>query len=235
MDQAATPKSKSIFCNRCRTVTHHNLEGIKSYFLGGPTEEDVSPNYWGEYRLWACAGCDTCTMEDYYTADYMTSYAPPGGETGQEYQSDLYPKREHSARERKYYQSLPLNLKRIYDEAVTAINEQLPILCSIGLRALLEGICADKKIDGQNLEKRIDNLTSLLPANLVSNLHTFRFNGNDAAHELESPPDFELRTALDVMEDILNFLYALDYKASTLAGFRQGRRRPLPNSGTKAS
>ena len=174
-------------------------------------------------------------MEDYYSADYMISYPPPDGEAEQEYDSILHPKREHSARESKHFQSLPLNLKRIYAEVVTALNEQLPILCSIGLRALLEGICADKNIGGQNLEKRIDNLTSLLPASLVSNLHTFRFNGNDAAHELEAPPDLELRMALDVMEDILNFLYALDYKASTLASYREGRQKPEPNPGAKAS
>jgi hypothetical protein len=44
--------------------------------------------------------------------------------------------------------------------------------------------------------------------------------GNRAVHELEAPKSYELSVALDVIEDILNFLYALDYNASLLAKIR---------------
>ncbi|HKY54635.1 MAG TPA: DUF4145 domain-containing protein [Anaerolineales bacterium] len=78
---------------------------------------------------------------------------------------------------------------------------------------LIEGICVDKGIEGNNLYKRIENLTSILPKNIVESLHKFRFIGNDATHELQIPTEAELRRAIEVIEDLLNFLYELDYKA----------------------
>jgi hypothetical protein len=77
----------------------------------------------------------------------------------------------------------------------------------------LEGICAEKGIEGRNLHTKIDGLKVYLPANIVDSLHRFRFVGNEAAHELQAPTEAELRLAIEVMEDLLNFLYELDYKA----------------------
>jgi len=73
-----------------------------------------------------------------------------------------------------------------------------------------------KNIDGKNLEQRIDHLEAILPANIVQNLHGFRFMGNEALHELGAPDPKDLRLAIEVSEDLLNFLYELDYKASRL-------------------
>ena len=67
-------------------------------------------------------------------------------------------------------------------------------------------------------------MKTVLPENIVKNLHAFRFAGNEAVHELEAPPEYELAWALDVIEDVLNFLYALDYKTNTLAQMQAARR-----------
>jgi hypothetical protein len=88
------------------------------------------------------------------------------------------------------------------------------------LRALVEGISADRGIAGRNLEEKIDGMATLLPHNIVKNLHNFRFMGNKAVHELEPPREFEVTLALNVIEDILNFLYELDYKAKMLGDAR---------------
>jgi len=61
------------------------------------------------------------------------------------------------------------------------------------LRALLEGICQDKRIKGKNLKAKIEGLKSLLPnKNIIRNLHHFRFMGNEAIHELAAPKRTEL-------------------------------------------
>jgi hypothetical protein len=61
-----------------------------------------------------------------------------------------------------------------------------------------------------------------LPPNIVESLHGFRFIGNKAIHELEPPTQPELALAIDVMEDLLNFLFELEYKA-------RGLRKHLPD------
>jgi len=210
-------KVARIYCNRCRVTTRHNLVATKAY-----RDDDEQASFWGEYRLWSCAGCDTCVMEHHYSSDYMTQY---GEEDSEPYDRIYHPKRAGSTRAEKHFMSLPGKLTAIYHEVICAKNEGLGILCASGLRTLLEGVCSDKGIGGgDNLKAKIDNMKALLPENIVKNLHAFRFAGNEAVHELEAPPEYELGTALDVIEDVLNFLYALDYKANTLAQLQAARR-----------
>ena len=66
--------------------------------------------------------------------------------------------------------------------------------------------------------------------NIVTGLHGFRFIGNTALHRLNPPKKDDLRLAIEVSEDILNFLYELDYKASRLrkAGERKSHHRVEP-------
>jgi hypothetical protein len=59
------------------------------------------------------------------------------------------------------------------------------------------------------------------PQNIVTNLHTFRFMGNIAVHELTPPKRQDLLLAIEISEDLLNFLYELDYKAVRLSLSRQ--------------
>jgi hypothetical protein len=207
-----TPNTCRIYCNSCKQHTHHKL--ALSHAYDHRTEEESSEVY-GQFRLWFCAGCDACTMEDYYTADYMFSQVGDS-DFSQDYASTYHPKPAIGFRPDKRFHKLPPKLKKLYDEVIRANNDKLHLLCSAGLRGLIEGICADKNISGGNLEEKIDGMTAVLPAHIVENLHGFRFIGNDAVHELEAPTEFELTLALDVIEDVVNFLYALDYKVSLL-------------------
>ncbi|MFQ5894396.1 MAG: DUF4145 domain-containing protein [Nitrospinota bacterium] len=117
----------------------------------------------------------------------------------------------------KRFKALPEKLFSIYREIIHAYNGSLNVLCAAGARALLEGICEDKGISGKNIEEKVEGLKRLLPANIVDDLHGFRFIGNRALHELEAPSREDLGLAIEIIEDLLNFIYELDYKASRLA------------------
>lgn len=208
----AESKKIWIHYNHCKTSTHHDIVGSHEYHFSGG---ESGPDEWGEYSLWACAGCDTCTMQDRYSADYMIDNQ---GENV--FETVFWPKRGFSVRPSKHFVQLPNKLQLLYRELLSAFNENLYLLCAAGLRSLVEGICAEKAIKGANLESKIEGMKVLLPESIVKNLHEFRFIGNKAVHELEAPKSYELGVAIDVIEDILNFLYALDYKASLLAQLR---------------
>jgi hypothetical protein len=191
-------------------------------FLGGFT-------YTIGYRLWICAGCESCTLERYSTDETLED------ENGvAEYETEFFPKRIEYNLKSKHFRQLPAKLDSIYKEVVHAFNSQMGMLCAIGMRALVEGICADQEITGRNLEARIDGLSSILPKNIVSNLHSIRFMGNEAAHELSSPEQEELGLAIEICEDLLNYLCELDYKASHLTQVRQRRKSADENSGSEA-
>ncbi len=202
--------SKRIYCNNSRQQTNHVLRGEHSGTYGGGEEEY---GFWEQcvYRLWTCAGCDTGVLEDSWTdAGSLDQHG------NQVYKSTYHPRRSRVDLSVKWYKQLPENLFHIYSECIHSFNAGLHLLCAGGLRALIEGICQDKKVTGISLEKRIDNLVSHLPKNIVTSLHGFRFMGNEALHELSAPNAEDLRVALDVCEDLLNFLYELDYKAKLL-------------------
>jgi Domain of unknown function (DUF4145) len=199
---------KLLFCNHCRTETNHICQSEYSRERTYGTNWEVT---W--YRLWVCAGCENVTLEIAYQD---VSYGGP-----ENWDIEYYPKRTESDLTGKRFIKLPAKLDKIYSETIQSFNSGLNVLCAAGLRSLVEGICDDKGMSGRNLETKIDNLKSILPANIVTNIHSFRFIGNTAIHELAPPTTDALRLAIEIVEDLLNFLYELDYKASRLTRYRQ--------------
>ena len=214
------PPAKYIFCNNCKNETNHvcKAEYFRHHLVG--TEKYLGGFlYTIGYRLWMCAGCEGCTLEEYYTDEALED------ENGvAEYSVKYFPKRAEYQLEGKHFKQLPPKLDSIYREVLQAFNSKLSLLCTVGIRALIEGILADQEIAGKNLEARIDGLSGIIPKNIVSNLHSIRFTGNEAAHELSAPDQDELGLAIEICEDLLNFLYELDYKASYLTQLRQKRK-----------
>ncbi len=205
------PEKKQIYCNRCKNETNHLNKGEHSRMY--TEEEQGQLIYWEEHidRFWICAGCEQGTLEKKHTV-----IGDNDANGNQIYESTFYPDRKYQHVLRKSFIKIPNKLNILYKETVDAYNNKLSILCAAGLRALIEGICVDKGISGRNLECKIDSLTSILPENIVKNLHNFRFMGNEALHELNPPENRDLILAIEVSEDLMNFIYELDYKASQL-------------------
>ena len=200
-----------VYCSTCRRETQHELGAV---FSRRRTDEYNVEGHRGiafdeawQYRLWYCLGCHSGVFEEACT------HAGMEDENGvQLWDSTFYPKRDRGRSMLRFHRLEP-KLARMYREVIECYNAGLDIVCTVGMRALLEGVCAEKGITGRNLEAKIDGLAEYLPANIVEGLHGFRFMGNQAAHELEASHVGELRLAIDVIEDVLNFLYELEYKA----------------------
>lgn len=91
------------------------------------------------------------------------------------------------------------------------MNSSSPILSALGLRTLIEAICVNQKISGNNLEEQIEGLAKegvLAPAQATI-LHSHRFLGNVAAHEILAPEPRELVAALEIAETVLRTIYFL--------------------------
>ena len=215
---------KRFYCNWCQQVTNHALKSHHysqvDYFALGTGEllheddEQVNPdeNSYVDYRLWYCKGCDSGTLEIYY---YEQPWAP---------WSEFYPRRELNKVYIKEYRNLPLRLKKMYQEVIISYQNNLTISCAIGLRALIEGVCSDRKITKGNLIKRLDGLKEILPEHIVDQLHSFRYLGNTAVHELEPPSQYELKMHIDVIESLLDYIYELEYKSNQLQRHRKNTK-----------
>jgi hypothetical protein len=219
-DEIASEKTR-MYCNGCKQETNHDLKAKHNYSW----YDDEA--FFGEcctYRFWICMGCERDVLQKSSNNSEM-----PDGEEEHSY----FPKPSRFALPPKLYSKLKPKLAVIYKEAITCYNCEAMILCASGLRALLEGICQDKRIRGHNLKTKIDGLQPLLPnKNIVRSLHQFRFMGNEAAHELAAPKQAELALAIGIIEDLLNFFYELNHKASQLRDMRREEKRSVRRRNT---
>lgn len=236
--------NKRIFCNFCKRKTNHicKYNSCDYHLLSNRDRLSVSLYTYGN-KLWMCAGCESFVLESYDIPEYFDfgerdTEEIDGAELAalveledesSNLNVDYFPKRTEHDLITKNYTQLPARLRNIYQELILAFNNETPILCAVGIRALIEGICFDHEIAGRNLEKKIEGMISILPKNIVSNLHNLRFMGNEAAHELSTPSQQELQLAIEICEDLLNYLYELDYKASYLNQVRN-QQKPFENN-----
>jgi hypothetical protein len=131
----------------------------------------------------------------------------------------------------KNYHNTPQNIKKIYRETIDAFNNGQEILCSAGLRSIIEGLCKNigltegevtgkngKKRISKNLDGKINALSDkgLLLKNNAEILHELRFMGNEALHELSSPSSSELKIAVEIIEHTIDNLYEFQHKAGEL-------------------
>jgi hypothetical protein len=206
-------KVEKYFCNACKRTTRHVQRAVHQKRFDDP-ESDASA--WRIWTLWECLGCE----EVMATECWMNSedLDPRTGEP--EHSISFYPSRSSHQAIKKDYRNIPYQLDAIYREVIDSFNGGCHILCAAGLRALLEGICVDKEpsVAGgkTRLPQKIDVLKSSAPPTIVQNLHSFRFLGDKALHELAPPQQKELALAIEVMEDVLNLVYELDYKSGRL-------------------
>ncbi|MBI5382853.1 MAG: DUF4145 domain-containing protein [Opitutae bacterium] len=215
MENPAQPNRRKLYCNRCDGDTNHEEvwmgQRSDNLYSKGDSEEDGPPiTEITEFRLWRCIGCEAVLLEQRYGLDI-----------DDEWRYQYHPKPARYSVKAKYFTKLPERLSTIYKEAVICFNSAAWTLCAIGLRALIEGICRENGISGKTIEKKIDGLKKVLPESIVNNLHSLRFMGNQAAHELEPPSGYDLAVALEICEDLLNYLYELDYKTSRLAHWKK--------------
>jgi len=210
-DLTKIPATHFVYCNRCRGDTRHECIW-KSSRDAVELDENGEPSFaeWWIYIGWRCLGCDSVTLEERYSNIIQED------DKGDGWDVTFHPERSRHKIKPKHFTSLPDRLANIYQEALKAFNSEAQVLAATGLRSLIEGVCKNKEIEGGNLEKKIDGMARILPQSIVKNLHSLRFMGNTATHDLEPPPTHELRLAIEVCEDLLNYLYELDYKTARL-------------------
>ncbi len=213
------------YCSNCNKPTNQKVlkEVVRK------TKDEVG--WWDEsrFQIIKCGGCDEITFRKLYDDIYRYSE----GDT--ESKQELFPNRGMHIRPRQSYRGVPFKIRIIYDETIDTFNSFMPILCGIGVRAIVESICQDKNINegkvmssngkehvSKNLDGKISGLLQrgfLTPHN-ADTLHELRFLGNKAAHEIKPPTIEELGIAIDIIENIIENIYLLTRKAESLKARR---------------
>lgn len=229
-----------VVCSECKGRTNHLV--LLSADIDG--REDIGEHDWigwdYHYQIIQCQGCDLLSFRrtDSNSEDYV-QVGPD--EWDNPINEKLYPQRSINTLPIKDFINTPYNLRRIYREVIDCYNNDSLTLCGAGLRAIIDGLCAENGIkngpveitkkDGtketkikSNLEGKISGLyeKGLLTKKHSSILHEHRFMGNEAVHALVQPSLKELELAISIVEHTLDNIYEIEVKASEL---RQRKKR----------
>jgi hypothetical protein len=199
-----------IHCNNCAQKTFHDR-------IRDPYEPPSTTRATISWQLIECRGCQEVAV-----------YRVESEEGSDVAAFEVHPLRERR-RPQEFVEMSPA-LQAIYEETIGAFNSSYPRLCAGGLRALVEGICADQKIKdgprpdnkngkrGNTLDCKIEGLAEadILTRNQAKVLHEHRFFGNMAMHELTAHEESTLEKLIDVVEITLSSLYDLPTAAKDL-------------------
>ncbi|MBU4360750.1 DUF4145 domain-containing protein [Patescibacteria group bacterium] len=204
-------------CASCDNETYHKvLTSINS------KESDEYNQYFEENQIVMCQGCKKISFRSnwQYTEDIDYFDDPITGEVQMTIADHitLYPSRLAGRKELKDIHYLPSEIYGIYKETHSALCSKMPILAGMGIRALIEAVCNDKKAIGKNLEEKIDNLIQMgiLTKDGAEILHSTRLLGNQAVHEVKPLDEKTLDAAMDVAEYLLKGVYILPKKTEKL-------------------
>lgn len=195
-------------CAKCSIETRHKV--MQSVDVDGAAL-DWDYQYANKFQIVQCQGCDSISFRKWHSnsEDHSRDF-----ERDEYYPAEvveIYPIRVVGRHKLRQDHFLPFEVKRIYDETHAALCNELPILAGIGIRALIETICKQKKATGKSLEQKIDNLVALgvLTQKGSEILHSMRILGNEAAHEVKPHSEETLNLAMDVVEHLLADVYIL--------------------------
>lgn len=229
-ENGSKDKIISIHCIECKRSTRH-LVTVSLDKTGSDEDarEGWSVDWSDRYQVIECQGCETVSFR------HQSWFSEDQDSDSDGITERLYPLRNKDAINSKPYHNVPSNLRRIYTELIDCFNNDSPTLCAAGLRALVEGICAQQGIvDGpvempakgggtqivrrDTLEARISGLQEkgFLTQPSAQTLHEHRYLGNSAVHELARPSAAELKLAIEIVEHVLEQLYELPEKAAEL-------------------
>lgn len=222
MSSTNPPEELTIRCLSCQQETTHR---VVAEHRRTDSSDDMHLNL--TWQITECAGCSTVTFVE---RSVFSEDLDEAGNTGE--RMLCHPKRDDHTRAIKPFPNVPPNLRRIYREMMDCFNGDSPTLCAAGLRAIVDGICADQNVlDGpvthpqtevvqrrDNLQGRIAGLAerNLLTRDHADILHQHRFLGNDAVHELAAPAVDNLQAAIQVIEHTLENIYELPITAQRI-------------------
>lgn len=197
---------KKKHCNNCKGKRNH-----KELFEKKIRGDDDGFVWIEKYQVIECLGCENISFLKIYGDITMVDYDYEGN-PDYYYDETIFPYFLEKGDELKYQYHLPEAIKIIYKETIDAFKVDSYILTAGGLRAIIEAICNHLKIKKDNLEKRIDTLHNKghLTLSESKRLHSIRFLGNDALHEIAKPKKEHLHLLLEIVNHLLANLFIND-------------------------
>src|SRR5258706_630017 len=166
-----------------------------------------------KYIVIECSGCETVSFLKIYGNTEMIQ-TDEDGNTDYYFDKTIYPYYLEDGEELENLSYVPPVIRTIYKETIEALKADSPILAAGGLRAVIKATCNHLKIRKKDLAERINLLheNGHITLNESKRLHSIRFLGNDALHEIDKPKKEQLYLLLEIVNHLLSNLFISDNK-----------------------
>lgn len=200
-------------CSQCKGMTKHEV--VRSMVV---TRDYDFMLHWEHWQIVRCRGCDDISFRHNWQSTEDAAYEEDDGAQVLTDHPSVYPPRLAGRAPLSDEHLLPPKVRIIYSETHAALRSQQTVLAGMGMRAIVEAVCADQEAAGSGLQRRIDSLVEqgVLTRDGAKILHRIRTMGNSAAHEVQPHTEEELRTALDVVEHLLMGVDILKMKSDAM-------------------
>lgn len=180
-----------VYCRNCKNSTNHDVLYGKCYSCEEGFEDHC-------YYVLKCCGCSEVTF--LHKTKYWDNSEP---------KMNIYPECKPDDHEKADLWEIPKKLEHLYTESIKSYNSECYVLCAVGLRSIIEGICKNKNVSGGNLYSQIESLASVgqVIAEEVDTLHFIRNMGNKSIHEIEIPKAATLKQVFRFIEMLFYRFY----------------------------
>lgn len=234
---------RKVYCDKCKHDTNHEI--VTKHEERSTSTDDFQ--WQSQYFIVRCLGCDNISFVSIYGdedcweyvangdrqwTDICTVHHKDGGSMSYQPSSneELPPLKDYSPRLPMEFSNVPPKLEGLYNQVVDVYNLDYLLLCSAGIRTLIEAICRELsitvgnlynndgeirlnkkegKIESSSLEGKIFGLyeKGYIVWEQVKILQTIREIGNTAVHEIKEPKRSDLKNSIIIIEKVLDLIY----------------------------
>lgn len=215
--EAGAPKEQygRLTCSECGPNKRHEvLTEVRAHW----SDERGLVDLWVDHQIVQCPACQRISYCEISRFSEDWDHDPDTGEAFIPPTIKQYPGEDPIPEPFDGSDQIPQLVLRAYEETRIAFLRGLPVLCGLGLRTVIEAVALDRKINGGSLYDRIQKMfgTGLITKADSEYLHSLRFIGNSAAHEITPHGEGELKSALKIVEHLLRGIYVLPQIAANL-------------------
>lgn len=231
MTQKTDLKRLKTHCPNCAGITNHEvLHEYTMHYTPENTPEMGIDFADGTWQIVQCMGCETVSFREYWliSEDYYPEQAPEGHE-------HRYPKVGPDDLSEERFSYLSEKISRQYSEIIATYNHGLVIACAGLIRSIIEGIAnefsessnipdvPDVTKDRGSIKQKVSKLVEqrVLSKSHGDILQESRILGNRAIHELEAPPQKELKELIKIIERTLYVVFEISEKLDELKWKRE--------------
>jgi hypothetical protein len=202
-----------VFCRTCRRKTNHKIiekdETSLTFIEKHSNTNETKLERIRLYHIAQCSGCDSVTFVQEYKYEKEQK-----GIWRSHYK--IYPETfedlDKLQLRKPMAENVPKNISYLLDEVIFTYSQKAYLLCSIGLRMIIEAVCNEKEVFGKNLYSKIEGLNSMgvITKQQKNVLHQIRKLGNATAHQITYHEEDLLRKAIDIVQVMLFNIYSLN-------------------------